>query len=113
MLSVKVEPLINERGRDVSNHFVINTDEGTYYQGLRTERSIIAFKDKLGNVTLDKNYWDYPDPIEKNRERFLGEDEEVTAKKVEKGEYQLADLNRIGEEDRRKSAQDEGDHRRL
>lgn len=104
-----VEPMFTERGREISNHYVINTPEGDYYQGLRTERSIIAFKDKEGQITLDQNYWHYPNPIEKNRERFLDEDDKVTERKVKEGTYQLADLNRREGEDRRKRSQEESE----
>lgn len=105
MLSLKVEPMHTDAGREISNHFVINTDEGEYYQGLRTERSIIAFKDRNGQITLDKNYWNYPNPIEKNRERFLNESDEETERKVKDGVYQLADLNRVAHEERRQNYQ--------
>ena len=90
---LKVEPMLSPNGIPVKDHFIVDTEFGKYYQGLRTERSIIAFIDAEGKVTLDRNYWHYPDPIEKNRERFLNEDDKVTERKVQDGEYQLADLN--------------------
>jgi hypothetical protein len=77
-------------GREIANQFEIFTDEGKYYQSYST---IVAFRDNNGNVTLDRNKWDYSRTTGKYRNRFLGETKKETERKIASGEYTLADLN--------------------
>ena len=53
----------------------------------------IAKKDKYGKVTLDRELWNLPGKTGQGRDLFLGEDRYSTLKRIESGEYALADLN--------------------
>ena len=46
-----------------------------------------------GNVILDAAKWDYSKTTGKYRNQFLGEKKAETQKKINSGEYKLADLN--------------------
>ena len=70
-------------GGDVPNQFIITTPEGTYFQSYK---SIIAFKDKDGNITLGRD-WGYSVTTGKYRNIFLGEDKKTTEKKIKEGVY--------------------------
>ena len=120
-MKVKVKNMASSNGNDVPNQFIIETDEGTYFQ---SHQSIIAFmpKDKRESMYLfckdqitfetnqpvmdrmqthdfqcsaylDKNKWDYSTTTGKYRNQFLGETKKETEKKIESGEYALVDLN--------------------
>ena len=95
-MKIKVRNMISERsGRPVANQFIIETDEGKYFQSYET---IIVFKPKYSLLTgdkiqLDKNYWDYSTTTGKYRNQFLGETKKETEKKIKSGEYLLVDLN--------------------
>ena len=52
----------------------------------------IAVKEN-GNVTLDKNTWDYSKTTGKYRNMFLRETKSQTEQKIKQGIYALADLN--------------------
>lgn len=72
------------------NHYIIKSDGGRIFQSYD---SIIAIKEgKM--VVLDKNDWDYSRTTGKYRNMFLNEDKATTQKKIETGEYYLADLNK-------------------
>lgn len=75
----------------VKNQFLINTDEGEYFQSYNT---IIAFIDNEGKITLDKDAWDYSVTTSKYRNKFTGLTTQETKKKIEVGEIQLRDLNK-------------------
>lgn len=77
-------------GEAVANQFIIRTRDGVYFQSYRT---IIAFCNIHGEVTLDEKYWDYSRTTGKYRNHFLSENTEITRKKIASGEYELADLN--------------------
>jgi len=74
----------------VKNQFLINTDEGVYFQSYNT---IIAFIDNKGKITLDKNKWDYSVTTSKYRNKFTGLTTQETKKMIESGEIQLVGLN--------------------
>lgn len=81
----------NRSGREVANQFELTDDNGnTFFQSYR---SIIAKIDKLGKVTLDPTYWNYSKTTSKYRSSFLGESTKETQKKIDSGEYTLANLN--------------------
>ena len=90
MKRVKVRNMYGRTGREVPNQFIINTDQGTYFQSYN---SIIAFKDNNSKVTLDEYYWDYSRTTGKYRNEFLGEYRDLTKDKILSGEYKLANLN--------------------
>lgn len=77
-------------GHPVANQFTISTEEGEYFQSYST---IIAFRANDGTITLDNDAWNYSRTTAKYRREFLGEYTNETRKKIESGEYKLADLN--------------------
>jgi len=87
---MKVSQLINGKGNTVKNQFIITDDTTEYFQSYK---SIIAKKDYMGKITLDKNTWDYSVTTGKYRNEFLGEGIQATRDKIESGEYKLEDLN--------------------
>lgn len=91
---VTVTNMSSPRGGDVPNQFVIRTPEGCYFQSYK---SVIAFEpynpiDGV-RVILDAKYWDYSTTTGKYRNQFLGEKKADTMRKINLGEYVLADLN--------------------
>lgn len=87
---VKVSNMESSSGNSIPNQFIIETEDGTYFQSYQ---SIIAFRAKDRSVTIDQNKWDYSVTTGKYRNQFLGEDKKATAGKIKSGEYKLADLN--------------------
>jgi hypothetical protein len=87
-------PSYKGTGDVVANQFVItiNTNKGVkrIFQSYDT---IIAVKDEDGKVTLDENSWNYSQTTARYRNNFLREDTAETRRKIERGVYQLADLN--------------------
>ena len=92
---MKVENFTNSRGNKVKNQFCIQDNDVIYFQSYN---SIIAKKDlrhdrKGKCITLDKNYLYYSTTTGRFRNLFLGENIAETRKKIQTGEYELADLN--------------------
>ena len=88
---VKVVQMSSPRSyRPIANQFIINTDEGEYFQSYA---SLIVFKSNDGKIYLDENKWDYSMTTSKYRNEFLGEDTKTTREKIKEGQYILADLN--------------------
>ena len=74
-----------------NNQYKIYTTEGVYFQSYD---SIIAFLRYADNrVFLDEQFWDYSTTTGKYRNKFLGESKKETQKKIDAGEYILANLN--------------------
>lgn len=91
ILSVRVSSMESARGNKVPNQFHITIQgDGHYFQSYQT---MIAYKDFMGNVTLDENAWNYSRTTSKYRSIFLDESTDETRKKIESGEYKLANLN--------------------
>lgn len=91
MLKVKVRNMESAKGNTIANQFIIETDEGIYFQSYR---SIIAFRSfKEHKMYLDEHYWDYSVTTGKYRNIFLRETKTETQKKIDEGIYILADLN--------------------
>lgn len=99
---MKVRNMTSSSGRQVANQFII-TDKGRGALGNFLERevfqsydSIIAVRtvwsDRI-QIELDLHKWDYSHTTGKYRNQFLGESKRETQKKINSGEYQLADLN--------------------
>ena len=82
--------MYGKSGREIPNQFIINTDQGTYFQSYK---SIIAFRNNDNKVTLDEYYWNYSRTTGKYRNEFLGEYIEETRNKIKEGEYKLMNLN--------------------
>jgi hypothetical protein len=77
-------------GRDIPNQFKIFTNDGKYFQSYS---SIIIYISNDGEVTLDRDKWDYSKTTSKYRNMFLGESKKETEAKIKSGQYKLADLN--------------------
>lgn len=89
MTQIKVRNMKSSNGNDIPNQFIIETPEGIYFQSYQ---STIAVNND-GKITIDVNNWDYSTTTGKYRNQFLGEGIAETRKKIESGEYKLADLN--------------------
>lgn len=87
---MKIENMISARGNYVPNQFIIQDGKKKWFQSYK---SIIAVIDENGQITLDKNYWDYSVTTGKYRNLFLGESKKETREKIDAGIYKLANLN--------------------
>lgn len=87
----KVENMVSHNGNKVPNQFILTDKRGNrYFQSYAT---IIAKIDKKGNVTLDKEKWNYSPTTSKYRNLFLGEDTKETKEKIKLKIYKLKNLN--------------------
>jgi hypothetical protein len=77
-------------GREVANQFIIDTEYGEVFQSYD---SVIGVRER-GQVTLDESTWDYSTTTGKYRNQWLGEKRPETQRKIDSGEYKLADLNK-------------------
>ena len=88
---IKVRNMRSPNGNDVPNQFMIDEGNKVYFQSYN---SIIAMIDyDNGKAYLDRRYWDYSVTTGKYRNQFLGENKAETQRKIDSGEYILADLN--------------------
>lgn len=87
-----VQNMMSARGtyNPVANQFIITGKNLTAFQSYRT---IIAVN-KAGQITLDKDAWDYSVTTGRYRNIFLGENTAETRRKIKSGEYRLANLNK-------------------
>ena len=99
---MKVQNMTSSNGNKVANQFII-TEEGHGALGnfkiretFQSYDSVIAIRtvweDKT-EIVLDRETWDYSVTTGKYRNQFLNEGIADTRKKIESGEYKLADLN--------------------
>ncbi len=74
------------------NQFTIENEKGIYFQSYD---SIIALKDKEGNIFLDKQYWDYSKTTVKHLCLFLDIvwSIKTVMQGIASGKYILTDLN--------------------
>lgn len=86
---MKVKNMTSSKGNKVANQFLIVDFDTDYFQSYD---SIIVMRHK-GEVTLDRDTWNYSKTTSKYRNMFLNETTEETRKKIENGTYKLADLN--------------------
>lgn len=84
-------------GRPVKNQWLIETDQGTFFQSYNT---IIAYRLKkkvgshpVGRIFLDKRAWDISQTTARYRRVFLEEGAEETRAKLDSGVYKTAYLN--------------------
>ena len=90
-MKLKVANMTNDRGSVVANQFLIQTQEGVYFQSYNT---VIAFRPfDGGKIQLDRKMWDYSRTTAKYRIQFLRETKKETEAKIKTGEYELVDLN--------------------
>ena len=98
--SIKVKNMESANGNSVPNQFIIRvktqSDEQVAFDRayFQSYNSIIAMVDvKDDTAVLDATYWNYSRTTSKYRNIFLGESTAETQKKINTGEYKLADLN--------------------
>lgn len=87
---MQVKSLSSSKGNKVPNQFEIETPEGIYFQSYKT---VIAFRNLLGEVTLDKDAWNYSTTTSRYRNLFLGATTQEVKARIKSGKYKLADLN--------------------
>jgi len=87
---MRVRNMASNSGREVPNQFIVESNDGRYFQSYD---SVIAKIDHNGKVFLDNHYWDYSKTTSKYRNIFLGETTKDTKKKIDSGEYTLVNLN--------------------
>lgn len=94
----KIKNMTSSNGNNVSNQFIIRTNEGTFFQSYNT---IIAANIK-GKTYLDEGSWDYSVELlinlvvkttGKYRNQFLGMDKRETEKLIKSGSIKLVNLN--------------------
>ncbi len=94
---MKVENMTSSRGNIVVNQLIITWQkDNESYTVFQSYKSVIAFKHHKHAKTkiyLDCNTWDYSRTTGKYRNVFLNENKAETQKKIDSGEYILADLN--------------------
>jgi len=86
---MNVSNMQSSRGNNVANQFIITDGNKEIFQSYRT---VIAINEG-GKITLDENKWDISVTTGKYRNQFLGEGIAETRKKIQSGEYVLAELN--------------------
>ena len=87
---MKVSNMVSSKGNDVPNQFEIDSPLGRTFQSYK---SIIAFIDRTGKVTLDEYYWNYSRTTSKYLSLFLDSSTLETKKRIKEGVYTLANLN--------------------
>ena len=87
---MKVKNMTSAQGNTVPNQFIIERAGRKYFQSYAT---IIACINALGEIKLDRDKWNYSKTTSQYRNQFLGETTKETQKKIDSGEYVLADLN--------------------
>ena len=92
---MRLENMRSYNGNKVANQFIVEGElhgqPGLFFQSYNT---VIAFKPGSGaSPVLDAENWDYSTTTGKYRNQFLGENKKDTEKKIESGEYVLANLN--------------------
>ncbi len=103
---MKVKNMTSSKGNKVANQFIVEgvmlpgkysnciNPKGTMFQSYK---SCIAFRFHVvpGKtcVVLDETYWNYSVTTSRYRNQFLNETTQETQRKINSGEYKLADLN--------------------
>ncbi len=97
---MKVKNMINNRGNKVSNQFIIvdilETGAIMVFQSYDTV-IVRVWTDPVSaksHTQLDRDSWNCSRTTSKYRNQFLGETTKEIQKKIDSGEYILADLNK-------------------
>ncbi len=90
---MKVKNMINSKGNDVKNQFIVFDGKSSLFQSYNSTIAKIVFEAGKRQVYLDRKCWDYSTMTGKYRNQFLGETKRETEKKIKSGEYKLVDLN--------------------
>ena len=98
---MNVQNFENRNGRAVPNQFIINDNKNGFnveifqsYSSTIAKRVTDQIDSDIVHITLDPTYWDYSVTTSKYRNQFLNETKKETQKKIDSGEYILADLNK-------------------
>ena len=98
---MKVTNITNNKGNKVANQFIVYDDnKNKYFQSydsIIVKISNYIKNDKglpLSSITLDEKYWNYSATTSKYRNIFLEETTKETQRKIDKGIYHLANLNK-------------------
>ncbi len=88
---INVENIQNTRGNKIPNQFILQTNDGLYFQSYQT---VIAFVPAISGrpILLDPK-WNCSRTTSKYRTIFLDESTKETQKKIDSGEYKIAKLN--------------------
>lgn len=89
-METKVQNMVSSNGNKVANQFIIRTEEGVFFQSYNT---IVAKKDKRGQMYLDAEKWNYSRTTAKYRNVFTGLDTKETENHIKDGRILLVDLN--------------------
>ena len=88
---MKVRNMTSSSGNPVPNQFIIESDDGTYFQSYKT---IIAKYGVYGvGLWLDRDKWDYSVTTSKYRNQFTGLTTAQTKAGIADGSIVLTDLN--------------------
>jgi len=77
-------------GKEVTNQFIIETDEGWYFQSYKT---VIVFKSTTGQLWMDEEAWNYSVTTAKYRNQFTGLTTKETEAQIKAGKIILTNLN--------------------
>jgi hypothetical protein len=89
-MRVKVRNFNSRNGNAVPNQFIIDTENGTYFQSYST---IICYVNKDG-VHLDTNAHSYSRTTSKYLNEFLGNNVSERRKLIKDGKIKVLDLNK-------------------
>ena len=94
--------MTSSRGNPVPNQFIL-TGRGAFEtfcgtklgsgESFQSYRSMIAHRDYLGALWLDRDYWDYSVTTSKYRNQFTGLNTAETKRGIKDGSIQLVKLN--------------------
>ena len=73
-----------------NNQIIIQSHDGQYFQSYD---SIIAYRDVDGQLTLDRDNWNYSKTTAKYRNLFTGLTTKATLSAISAGTIKLEDLN--------------------
>lgn len=90
---MKVQNMTSSNGNKIANQFIVEDGNKTYFQSYNSIIAVIEQDFDNTSITLDEYYWDYSTTTGKYRNIFLGEKKADTQKKIDSGEYTLANLN--------------------
>jgi len=97
---MKVRNMQSNKGNTIANQFIIEGNDGLYFQSYNSIIAKIPYGRPIENVVnpdmkpmLDVRYWNYSRTTSKYRSIFLGESTKETEKRIENGEYILTNLN--------------------
>jgi hypothetical protein len=89
---MKVTNMHSSKGLPAPNQFHVKLDDGSEY--FQSYSSVVARKDRNGNITLDELYWDFSKTTSRYLHTFLGVySKKEILQKITEGKYKIANLN--------------------